>query len=367
MIKQEKIDLVHYSSHPNLKEVDPKHQGSGVDSRTKGRGSWHPHSFYYRAGTEPESLVTGQSPHKYVTSIDTKEHPIYDIGEDKEGHIANSSNMDEAHEKIKAAGHHGFHNSKHDKISNVVAMYKPLKVQAEKEMAKSEKTEKSPKLGPHFLMSAENPVHPSKNELKMDHEQTLAHLKSKGYKASTVHGHYGSPETSIMVHNVNPTQAEHLHGIASKLSQDSSIYSTGQKHEMRFHHGEQAGKKVHGEGTVWHKEKPKDMYTTMSNGKHFTHNFNFEKSLNKSELDEKSLKDIQEETANKWCDRAVEAYKKCISEKSIKWLLDAIEYGHEAIEHSSLGEDLAVFEKIRAKLTPIHKEAIELLVPGAEF
>jgi Hsp20/alpha crystallin family len=49
------------------------------------------------------------------------------------------------------------------------------------------------------------------------------------------------------------------------------------------------------------------------------------------ELDEKSLKDIQIETAKKWADRADEAYKKAIKEKSIKWLMDADEYFHEAI------------------------------------
>jgi hypothetical protein len=241
-------------------------------------------------------------------------------------------------------------------------------VSLKKSLEKGE--DQNPKLGSHFLFSAENPMHPGKNELKMNHEQTLAHLKNKGFNAHEVKGHYGAPETSIMVNNVNPKQAEHLHGIASKLGQDSSIYSKGSKHEMRFHHGENAGKKVHGEGTVWHKEKPADFYTTLPNGKHFTHNFDFGKSLNKSEdaskeLDEKSLKDIQKETAEKWADRAVEAYKKAIAEKSVKWLMDAIEYGHEAIEHSSLGEDLAVFEKIRAKIMPIHKEALELLAPGA--
>jgi hypothetical protein len=224
-------------------------------------------------------------------------------------------------------------------------------------------------LGSHFLFSAEKPMHPKENKLKMNHEQTLAHLKQKGFNANAVQGHYGSPETSIMVHDVNPKQAEELHGIASNLGQDSSIYSHAGKHEMRFHHGENKGKKVRGEGTVWHKDKPKDMYTTMSNGKHFTHNFDFGKSLNKSEsvvkeLEEKSLKDIQIETAKKWADRAEEAYKKSIAEKSVKWLMDADEYFHEAIEHSSLSEELQVFEKIRAKLMPIRKEAIELLVPN---
>ena len=144
-------------------------------------------------------------------------------------------------------------------------------------LGKSENITKSeePKLGNHFLFSAENPMHPHKNELKMDHKQTLAHLKSKGYNANEVKGHYGAPETSIMVHGVNPKQAGDLHGIASKLGQDSSIYSQNGKHEMLYHHGENAGKKVTGEGTTFHSEKPKDMYTTLPNGKHFTHNFNF--------------------------------------------------------------------------------------------
>jgi hypothetical protein len=94
----------------------------------------------------------------------------------------------------------------------------------------------------------------------------------------------------------------------------------------------------------------------------------FEKSLDslvsftKSELDEKSLKDIQKETAETWAKRAEEAYKKAIEEKSVKWLMDATEYGHEAIEHSSLSEDLSTFEKIRAKLIPLHKKAIKLLI-----
>ena len=71
---------------------------------------------------------------------------------------------------------------------------------------------------------------------------------------------------------------------------------------------------------------------------------------------------IQKDTAKTWGDRAEEAYKKAINEKSLKWLMDAIEYAHEAIEHSALSEDLSTFEKIRAKIMPLHKEAIKLLM-----
>lgn len=132
---------------------------------------------------------------------------------------------------------------------------------------------------PHFLLSAENPKYPKHNTLGMNHEQVLHHLKGAGFDAHEVHGHYGAPERSIIVYGVNPKHAEDLHGLASKLGQDSSIYSTGQKHEMRFHHGADQGKKVLGEGTVWHSQKPSDFYTTLPGGSHhFTHNFNFEKS-----------------------------------------------------------------------------------------
>ena len=159
-------------------------------------------------------------------------------------------------------------------IGRTIALKKSINFEKSLESLVFNKSEE-PKLGNHFLFSAENPMHPHKNELKMDHKQTLAHLKSKGYNANEVKGHYGAPETSIMVHGVNPKQAGELHGIASKLGQDSSIYSQNGKHEMLYHHGENAGKKVTGEGTAFHSEKPKDMYTTLPNGKHFTHNFNF--------------------------------------------------------------------------------------------
>jgi len=102
-------------------------------------------------------------------------------------------------------------------------------------------------------------------------------------------------------------------------------------------------------------------------------NIDFEKSLKelvsidkteetKKELEGKSLKDIQIETAHKWMDRAEEAYKKAIDEKSVKWLMDAVEYGHEAIEHSSLCEEVSVFEEVKSKIMPLHDKATKLLV-----
>jgi hypothetical protein len=135
--------------------------------------------------------------------------------------------------------------------------------------------------GPHFLMSAENPKYPQMNSLKMDHAAVLTHLKGAGYDAHEVQGHYGgAPEKSIAIYGISPQHAEQLHGLASKLGQDSSIFSTGQKHEMRFHHGEDAGKKVMGQGTTWHSQRPADGFTSLPGGSsHFTHNFDFDKPI----------------------------------------------------------------------------------------
>lgn len=133
---------------------------------------------------------------------------------------------------------------------------------------------------PHMIFSAENPKYPQHNQLKMDHPTVLNHLKGAGYSAHEVQGHYGAPERSIIVYGISPQHADHLHNLAAKLGQDSSIYSTGQKHEMHFHHGEDKGKKILGTGTVLHQQKPKDFYTSLPGGTHhFTHNFDFENPI----------------------------------------------------------------------------------------
>ncbi len=149
---------------------------------------------------------------------------------------------------------------------------------AAKAMFKSMQEHKAKVAGPHFLMSAENPKFPEKNVLGMDHATTLSHLQGAGYDAHEVNGHYGAPEKSIIVYGVNHDQANQLHGLAAKLGQDSSIYSDGTNHTMQFHHGEMAGKKILGQGTVHHTQKPADFFTTLPGGaNHFTHNFDFDK------------------------------------------------------------------------------------------
>jgi hypothetical protein len=133
-----KRELEHYSPNTDLKEIDPKFQGSGVDARTR-RRSEHPHSFYYIAGTEPEHIVASQARSKYVVEI-PEEAKIYDISEDPMRYvnqvIQNNNgafNMDMMHELIKQGGYHGFMASKHphEQMRNVVALYHSQPVKKE--------------------------------------------------------------------------------------------------------------------------------------------------------------------------------------------------------------------------------------------
>lgn len=62
----------------------------------------------------------------------------------------------------------------------------------------------------------------------------------------------------------------------------------------------------------------------------------------KSELKDKTLKEVQIATAITWCGRACFAADK----KSE----DAVEYAHEAIEHAALSGDDALLKIIREKL-----------------
>jgi hypothetical protein len=133
--------------------------------------------------------------------------------------------------------------------------------------------------GPHFIFSAENPKHADKNQLNMSHHQVIHHLGSAGYDSHEINGLKGAPK-SIIVYGINENQANDLHKLASRLGQDSSIYSDGNAHEQRFHHGLDEGKSLYGKGTVWHKQPPEGNYTSLPGGAaYFTHHLGVDKQL----------------------------------------------------------------------------------------
>ncbi|NDC22799.1 MAG: hypothetical protein EBZ49_01530 [Proteobacteria bacterium] len=62
------------------------------------------------------------------------------------------------------------------------------------------------------------------------------------------------------------------------------------------------------------------------------------------ELGEKSIRDIQVETAVKWCGRAVAARTMGLDDR------DVTEFAHEAIEHAALSGDDELLRTVRRAL-----------------
>jgi len=129
-------------------------------------------------------------------------------------------------------------------------------------------------LGSHIIFSAENSPYPDKVKSTATHAEVLSFLKAKGEDAHEVQGHYGAPEKSIVVHN--PKKPEHIKRLAHSLGQESVIDSDGKNHRLEYLHGVNVGKYAQGSGTVWHSQKPKDFYTSLPDGRHFTHNLDFD-------------------------------------------------------------------------------------------
>lgn len=66
------------------------------------------------------------------------------------------------------------------------------------------------------------------------------------------------------------------------------------------------------------------------------------------ELSGKSLKDVQRETALVWCGRAVSTAMHM--DDNPECFQDAVEYGHEAIEHAALSGDDEMLRFVRKHL-----------------
>ncbi len=65
------------------------------------------------------------------------------------------------------------------------------------------------------------------------------------------------------------------------------------------------------------------------------------------ELTASTMAEIQRSTALTWAGRALAAYRYFEQTGEIGWLLDAADYGHEALEHASLHPDPSVLDLVR--------------------
>lgn len=125
--------LEHYSPKEGLTQIDPQFKGRGVDVRSNRAFTEHPHSFYYMAGTEPESIVAQSAKKKYVVDL-PEEAKIYDIHNDPENFTQQvlkenngAFNRDMLLGKIKSSGYHGFTHSG-SALPNVVALFHAMPI-----------------------------------------------------------------------------------------------------------------------------------------------------------------------------------------------------------------------------------------------
>lgn len=167
-----------------------------------------------------------------------------------------------------------------------------------KSLNKSEKSHSITNKKPHYIFSAQKPRHEVTSS--MNHGDVVDFLNEKGYKTEVISGKYGGEkEDSIIVHNVKQDQIEHLDSLASSLGQDSSIVSNGYDHEMHYLHGKNKGLHHKGQGTVLHTKEPEDYYSTLSNGTHFTHAFDFDNLHSESSLKPQKQEKIEKSEENK--------------------------------------------------------------------
>jgi hypothetical protein len=140
-VENKRQRLEHYSQKTGLKNIDPKHIGTGLGSRQE-RNAGHQYSFYYKPGAIKEDLVTGSAKSKYIVEI-PEEASLYDLSADPMGFKAKvreenqgAFNPDMLHDKIKEAGFHGFHTPNHqrEEMRGVVALYHSQPVSEEHEV-----------------------------------------------------------------------------------------------------------------------------------------------------------------------------------------------------------------------------------------
>lgn len=138
----------------------------------------------------------------------------------------------------------------------------------------------------HLIFSVEDPLHKPKVSKLPTTEEAVQYLNDMGENAQIIHGHYQTPQKSIMVSH--PKNIKGILNLAANLGQESVIHSKNGQHELRYLSGEHTGKSVVGSGTSFFKEKPDDFYSTIQTKDgpiHFSHNLDFNALKDSSKID----------------------------------------------------------------------------------
>lgn len=147
----ETVDLVHYGRASGLSHVDPNSMGDGARGAEYKYGTPETkRSYFYRAGSMPESVVTSGAKARYTAKL-TPDQKLYDLGTDEDGIYTQMKReaqgrqvnpgmitTDQYLQAVKDAGYHGFHNSR-SALPEVVALFHPHPVEEDNTYRKNEK------------------------------------------------------------------------------------------------------------------------------------------------------------------------------------------------------------------------------------
>lgn len=127
--------LVHYSQHEDsLETLDPTKHGSGRAGQELRRGKLIPRTYYYEAGSDPETLISDTAKHRYV--IPRPKNIIDLASEEAQPLLAKVRDINELEELLHASGYHGYKNSAHPQLGNAVALFHPQKPISTKSLKK---------------------------------------------------------------------------------------------------------------------------------------------------------------------------------------------------------------------------------------
>jgi len=118
--------LIHYSQHDEpLEMLDPTKHGSGRAGHELRRGKVIPRTYYYEAGSDPETLISDTAKYRYVVP---RPQRIMDLASDEaRPFLERVRDMNELEELLHSSGYHGYKNSAHPQLANAVAVFHPQK------------------------------------------------------------------------------------------------------------------------------------------------------------------------------------------------------------------------------------------------
>lgn len=134
------IPVQHYSNAPDLTQLDPAYQGTGMAGVEANRSKRIPRTYFYTNPGTPEAHIAGGSRYRYTGELPAGTK-LYDMGSDplnltkprwvetEQGMLYEPSDHDSVERKLKKLGYHGYRNYG---TQDAIAYFRKLPVKLER-------------------------------------------------------------------------------------------------------------------------------------------------------------------------------------------------------------------------------------------